>query len=98
MPSPVSSSARAGWDLRASPASSRLKAATTRIGASARLDVAMFSEPFDGAFQRVLDWVLAQPQLTNSFRRVKPHLMPRKLYTFERDVRLATSNIDRPEV
>src|SRR5216683_3175893 len=92
MPSPVSRSATAGWDSRASSASSRLRAATTRIGASVGLDVAMLSEPFDGAFQRGLDRGLGQPQLTNSFRCVEPHLVPRKLYAFERDVRLPASD------
>src|SRR5436190_518932 len=58
----------------------------------------MFSKPPDGTLQRSLDRVPRKTEFANSLRRVEPHLVPRELHAFERNVGLPASDVDGPTV
>src|SRR5882672_2588868 len=58
----------------------------------------MFSIPFDGALQRAFDGIPGQTEFANSLRRVEPHLVPRELHAFERNVGLPASDVDGPKI
>src|ERR1041384_2360348 len=98
IPSPVSSNSSSGCGLALSACSSRPSAATTRIGKTLVLDIAMLLEPDDRVLESHFDWVLRKTQFANCLGSIEPHLVARHLHAFQWNIGLAASNVDVPEI